>query len=194
MALGGRSGADEPGARKGLRRKADPVSPAEREVRKLAKLVGSPWFEAPFSGIGLSRLIAGALDAMAATGAQTDTGSGSLLPAGHPLDLFTTATDCVGHTQRVVLHSPSFVEEREHRVPIGFHAVAGSGTPSLAPLPELVFAARATSSFPGAFPPLLPGEIDAMMAERGEPWPDATPFCAASCPITPLRAPSRKQR
>jgi hypothetical protein len=141
-------------------------------VRKLAKLVGLALVRAPFSGIGLSRLIAGALDTMAATGAQTDTGSGSLLPAGHPLDLFTTATDCVGHTQRVVLHSPSFVEEREHRVPIGFHAVAGSGTPSLAPLPELVFAARA-SSFPGAFPPLLPGEIDAMMAERGEPWRDA---------------------
>jgi patatin-related protein len=154
----------------------DPSSPAHAEIRaKLTRLVRSRWFEAPFSGIGFSRLIAGALDAMAAG----ETGV-PLLPIGHPVDLFTTATDFAGHAQRVALHSPAWVEEREHRVGIGFTAAIGGG--DLAALPELVFAARATASFPGAFPPLQVGEIDALMAERGEPWPGRDAFLARILP------------
>jgi patatin-related protein len=149
------------------------------EVRdKLARLVRSRWFEAPFSGPGFSRLIAEALDAMAAG----DTGA-PLLPAGHPLDLFTTATDYSGHAQRVALHSPAWVEEREHRVAIGFHAVTGvHGGAALAPLCELVFAARATASFPGAFPPLQVSEIDGMMAERAQGWPTRDAFLTRVLP------------
>src|SRR3546814_4846238 len=35
---------------------------------------------------------------------------------------------------------------------------------------ELTFAARATASFPGAFPPLRLGEIDALAEESGLDW------------------------
>lgn len=160
--------------------RTSPVSPTssaiESEIKaKLNRLVRSRWFEAPFSGIGFSRLIAEALDAMAqgACGAP-------LLPRGHPLDLFTTATDYAGHPEKVALHSPPSVEEREHRVDISFRSLAGYG--ALAALPELVFAARASASFPGAFPPLLPVEIDRLMVERDEEWPGRSAFLARVLP------------
>lgn len=151
-------------------------SDIDAEIRaKLNRLVRSRWFDAPFSGIGFSRLIAEALDAMAqgACGAP-------LLPKGHPLDLFTTATDYAGHPEKVALHSPPWVEEREHRVDISFRAHAGEG--HLAALPELVFAARASASFPGAFPPLLPVEIDRLMVERQEEWTGRSAFLARVLP------------
>jgi patatin-related protein len=155
----------------------DPANPVHAEIRaKLTRLVRSRWFEAPFSGIGFSRLVAGALDAMAAGEAGPP-----LLPIGHPIDLFTTATDFAGHAQRVALHSPPWVEEREHRVDIGFQAFAGAG--ELGALPELVFATRATASFPGAFPPLQVGEIDALMAEREQGWPGRARFLARILPV-----------
>lgn len=154
----------------------DPANPVHAEIRaKLTRLVRARWFEAPFSGIGFSRLIAAALDAMA----QGEVGA-PLLPPGHPLDLFTTATDYAGHAQRVALHSPDWVEEHEHRVDLGFHGVAGG--PVLAALPELVFAARATASFPGAFPPLQLAEIDTLMAEREEDWASRGQFLARVLP------------
>ncbi|WJS99428.1 patatin-like protein [Novosphingobium humi] len=151
-------------------------SAIEDEIRaKLNRLVRSRWFEAPFSGIGFSRLIAEALDAMAGGACGVP-----LLPRGHPLDLFTTATDYAGHPEKVALHSPPWVEEREHRVDISFRANAGYGV--LAPLPELVFAARASASFPGAFPPLLPVEIDRLMAERDEEWSGRAAFLSRVLP------------
>jgi hypothetical protein len=45
-----------------------------------------------------------------------------------------------------------------------------------------VFAARATASFPGAFPPFRIGELDAALAERGRPWPGRQSFTAAALP------------
>jgi len=143
------------------------------EVRaKLSRLIRSRWFEPPFGGLGFSRLLAEALDAMA----RGETGD-PLLPAGHPLDLFVTATDFKGHPEVLRLHSPAEVTESEHRVSIGFRGT----TPDLpgqamAPLPELVLAARSTASFPGAFPALQLAEIDALCAERGESWPSRTAF------------------
>jgi patatin-related protein len=134
------------------------VAPETRsEVRaKLSRLIRSRWFEPPFGGIGFSRLLAEALEAMAAAPAGAP-----LLPPGHPLDLFVTATDFKGHMETLRLHSPPLVQESEHRLSIGFRAstpVHAGG--ALAPMPELLFAARATASFPGAFPPLQLAEID----------------------------------
>ena len=72
------------------------------EVRgKLSRLIRSRWFEPPFGGLGFSKLLAGALDAMAAS----ETGA-PLLPPGHPIDLFVTATDFKGHLESLRLHSP----------------------------------------------------------------------------------------
>jgi patatin-related protein len=100
-----------------------------------------------------------------------------LLPPGHPIDLMVTATDFAGHPAPLRLNSPPLVEENEHRLGIGFRAEARGHTgEALAPLPELVFAARATASFPGAFPPLTVAEIDRLVAERGEAWPGRSTF------------------
>jgi patatin-related protein len=153
---------------------SESVAPETRtEVRaKLSRLIRSRWFEPPFSGLGFSRLLAEALDTMAAG----ETGP-PLLPPGHPLDLFVTATDFKGHPQVLRLNSPPEALESEHRLSIGFRAKApGAGGHSLAPIPELVFAARATASFPGAFPALQMAESMAFAAERGDAWPSRTAF------------------
>lgn len=156
------------------------VAPETRlEVRrKLSRLIRSRWFEPPFSGIGFSRLLAEAFDAMAA-GARGK----PLLPPGHPLDLFVTATDFKGHPEVLHLNSPPQVEESEHRLSIGFRAtVPDQGDARLGEHPELVMAARSTASFPGAFPALRVGEIDALCAERGQAWPGREPFLARIMP------------
>lgn len=149
------------------------------EVRaKLSRLIRSRWFEPPFGGIGFARMLADAVDAMA----QSET-EAPVLPPGHPLDLFVTATDFKGHLETLRLHSPALVEESEHRLSIGFRGeTPGVAGATLAPLPELVFAARATASFPGAFPPLRLGEIDALAEERGLAWPGRAAFIARIMP------------
>ena len=143
------------------------------EVRaKLSRLIRSRWFEPPFGGLGFSRVLYDALEAMRASGADAP-----LLPPGHPIDLFVTATDFKGHAQILRLHSPEKIEESEHRLSIGFRSPtpAKAGSP-LAPAIELAFAARATASFPGAFPALQLSEIDALAAERGDPWHSRVAF------------------
>jgi patatin-related protein len=149
------------------------------EVRtKLSRLIRSRWFAPPFGGMGFSRLLAEALDAMAAGG----TGA-PLLPAGHPIDLFVTATDFRGRMEKLRLHSPAQIEEGEHRLSIGFHGtVPARRGAALAPIAELVFALRATASFPGAFPPLRLADIDALSRERQEAWPSRDAFIARIMP------------
>ncbi|MDP3676870.1 MAG: patatin-like protein [Novosphingobium sp.] len=150
------------------------------EVRsKVSRLIRARWFAPPFSGIGFSRLIAEALAAMAA-----EKGDGApLLPDGHPLDLHVTATDFNGHAQTLRLNSPPLVEETEHRLSIGFrtHAVRADSR-DMAAAPELVFAARATASFPGAFPPLTLPEIDRLTAENELAWPGRDAFLTRIMP------------
>ncbi|WP_353229305.1 patatin-like protein [Novosphingobium sp.] len=152
------------------------------EVRaKVSRLIRARWFQPPFSGIGFSRLLADALAAMARSVEQGD--HAPLLPIGHPLDLAITATDLGGHRAVLALHSPPLVHESEHRLTIGFHAQAAADHPPLAPMAELVMAARATASFPGAFPPLQVGEIDALLVERGWQWPGRDAFLKRIMPV-----------
>lgn len=141
------------------------VAPETRaEVReKLSRLIRSRWFEPPFSGTGFSRLLCGAFTAMA-----KEPAGAPLLPHGHPLDLFVTATDFKGHLETLRLHSPELVLESEHRLTFDFHSTT-DGTP-LAEIVELVFAGRATASFPGAFPPLRIEEIDQLVAHQKLEW------------------------
>jgi patatin-related protein len=146
------------------------------EVRaKVSRLIRARWFQPPFSGPGFSRLLADAFAAMEQSGgaiAQPDAGK-ALLPPGQPIDLVVTATDLVGHRAALMLNSPPLVQESEHRLTIGFHGRAGA---PLAPAAELILAARATASFPGAFPPLMLAEIDALCAERALAWPGRDGF------------------
>lgn len=150
---------------------------AREEVRqKLERFVRSRWFEPPFGG---KRLLSTLLDAFAAM-AQGPAGK-RLLPPGQPLDLFVTVTDFRGHPEVLRLNSPPEVVENEHRLVFAFsdHGQAGD---SFADPIELAFAARATSSFPGAFPPFTVEEIDSLIAERGEAWPGRDAFLAHALP------------
>ena len=153
---------------------SESVAPETRaEVRrKVSGFVRGRWFAPPFSGPGFSALLERALAAMAASPAGKP-----LLPAGHPLDLFVTATDFRGHMSLLRMHSPPIAEESEHRVPISFSsrvpAVAGH---AIADRLELVFAARATASFPGAFPPATLAEIDQLARITRKEWPGREAF------------------
>jgi patatin-related protein len=159
---------------------SESVAPETRgEVRtKLSRFMRSRWFEPPFSGIGFSHLLRSALAAMAAAPHERP-----LLPPGHPLDLFVTATDFRGYQELLRLHSPPVVEESEHRMPIGFtaHTPQEGGVPLADPL-SLTFAARSTASFPGAFPPLTVAEIDLLATQRKEEWADRPAFLARVMP------------
>ena len=148
--------------------------PATREeVRaKLSRFIRSRWFEPPFSGPGFTRLLYDSLQAMAAGERGPP-----LLPANQPLDLFVTVTDFYGHPERLLLHSPSEVVETEHRLVIDFHDDGRSGSRRhLASGASLTFAARATASFPGAFPPFQASELDAVIEACGDCWPDRKTF------------------
>ncbi|MBJ6120962.1 patatin-like protein [Sphingomonas mollis] len=141
------------------------------EVRaKMSRFVRSRWFEPPFGGETFSGLL---LDALAAMDAAPR--GPRLLPPGQPLDLFVTVTDFGGHPERLPLNSPPEVVETEHRVVVSF-SDAGEPVDTLAAMPELAFAARATSSFPGAFPPFSVGEIDTVLQARGTAWPGRRAF------------------
>lgn len=148
-----------------------PDARTREEVRaKLSHFVRSRWFEPPFGGATFTRLLLDALDAMAAS----ERGP-RLLPDGQPLDLFVTVTDFTGHPERLPLNSPPEVVETEHRLVVGF-SDHGRSLPTLAALPELAFAARSTSSFPGAFPPFMVGELDGVLKERRLAWPSRRAF------------------
>jgi patatin-related protein len=150
---------------------------ARDEVRlKLERFVRSRWFEPPFGGKQLLGTIMDALDAMA----KGPTGP-RLLPPGQPLDLFVTVTDFRGHPERLRLNTPPAVMETEHRLVFAFGDHGQPETP-LADKCELAFAARATSSFPGAFPPMTVGEMDELLEERGCHWPGRDDFLEHALP------------
>jgi patatin-related protein len=145
------------------------------EIRgKLANFVRARWFAPPFSGPGFTRLLLGAFDAMAAAPEGPP-----LLPEHHPLDLFVTVTDFYGYAERLRLNSPPEVIEQEHRLILSFRKAAPG---ALADSAELTFAARATASFPGAFPPFQVAELDSVLAERGRSWPGRDSFLARALP------------
>jgi len=151
---------------------ADPR--ARAEVReKLSRFIRSRWFEPPFSGPGFTRLLYEALEAMEG-GERT----GPLLPPGQPLDLFVTTTDFHGYPEHLPLHSPAQVVETEHRLVIGFRDAGSGADRRIGDRASLAFAARATASFPGAFPPFRLGELDGVLEELGEAWPGRDAFLA----------------
>jgi patatin-related protein len=153
----------------------DPETRAEVR-RKLSSFVRARWFEPPFGGEVFTNLLLDAFQAMA----SGPTGE-PLLPEDQPLDLHVTVTDFRGHPQRLRLNSPPEVIETEHRLIVSF---TDSGGPkrSLGAAPELAFAARATASFPGAFPPFTVAELDDVLASRGLAWPERDGFLARTLP------------
>ncbi|MBX7457355.1 patatin-like protein [Qipengyuania sp. 1NDH17] len=164
---------------------ASEVAPETREEvrRKVSHLIRGRWFEPPFSGLGFSKLLARAFAAMESTPHEAP-----LLPPNHPLDLFVTATDFHGYLEQLRLHSPPVVEDSEHRMPIAFRRKTPlEAGQNLADPMELVFAARATASFPGAFPPLKVEEIDQLAQDMGHEWHSRGKFLDNIMPIHVLR-------
>ncbi len=153
---------------------------ARDEVRdKLSQFVRARWFEPPFGGAGFSTMLLGAFEAMAASG-----NGPALIPNDQPLDLFVTVTDFRGHAERLRLHSPREIAEQEHRLTLEFrHWTANEKT--LGEAPGLVYAARATASFPGAFPPFTVTELDGVVKAKGMTWSDRQPFLDRILPRTP---------
>ncbi|GGB58217.1 hypothetical protein GCM10011316_32830 [Roseibium aquae] len=156
-----------------LKREVD--EPETRE--KLRHFMQSRWFTPPFSG---EAFIGWMLDAC--TGME-DHGppAGTLIPQGQSLDLFVTITDYTGRRRRIRIDNPAFIEEWDHRKILKFqasHRAAGGldsefGSDRVA---DLVFAARATASFPGAFYPATIAEMDRVLQDRGEEWPNREAF------------------
>jgi len=150
----------------------------DKEVRqKLSLFVRSRWFKPPFSGLGMAGLM---YDAAIAMG-EPKTPTASLLPSGQDLDLFVTVTDYHGYPQLVQIHDPVLIHELEHRHVLHFkyRRRAGGEVESdfdLDNAPGLAFAARATSCFPGAFPPAQIIEMDELVASRGARWPRREEF------------------
>ena len=152
---------------------------AQDEVRsKLSQFVRARWFAPPFGGQTFSHLLYDAFAAM-------DAGPVGpvLVPAAQPFDLFVSVTDFAGHRRPLALHSPAMVEEREHRLTLAFRKDGAAGS-ALDDTPALAAAARATASFPGAFPPFTLAEADAVLAARGLDWPTRGAFITAQLPAT----------
>ncbi|HUK10946.1 MAG TPA: patatin-like protein [Stellaceae bacterium] len=141
-------------------------------LRTLSLFLRSRWFKPPLDGMVMAELM---YDALASMGRPRDSRA-SLLPSGQGLDLFVTVTDHYGYQQLLQIHDPPLIREREHRHTLRFTyrrwpSGAVESDFDLENAPALAFAARATSSFPGAFPPAQIAEIDRLTAERGLKWP-----------------------
>jgi patatin-related protein len=152
----------------------------DREVaEKLSMFVRSRWFKPPLDGVRMAALM---YDAITAMGAPESPGA-SLLPSGQGLDLFVTLTDFYGSQNQMAIHDPPIIHDREHRHLLRFkYRRSASGEVDsdfdLVNTPSLAFAARATSSFPGAFPPAQILEMDRLVAKRGDEWPRRAAFIA----------------
>ncbi len=109
----------------------------------------------------------------------------SLMPYGHKLDLFVTVTDYYGFSRAIPLNDPPFIYEREHRhnfhfsylnkkngqtseITTGINAIKSDF--DYLDIPALSFAARATASYPGAFPPAQLREMDHFLIDLDKSW------------------------
>jgi len=157
------------------------VLPSEDpEVRRnLSMFFRSRWFKPPLSGRTMDELMYNAAAALGRSKAD----QASLMPTGLSLDLFVTLTDYHGYAQLVPIHDPPVIHEVEHHHVLHFRyrRQANGDIESdfvSENVPALAFAARATSSFPGAFPPARIVDIDSLVADRYERWPMRDTFLA----------------
>jgi len=151
-----------------------------REVRRnMSMFLRSRWFQPPLSGAVMDALM---YDAAVSLGEPASPLS-SLIPTGQSLDLFVTLTDYHGYSQAVPIHDPPIIHEVDHHHLLHFtyrRDVSGAVRSDFARanIAALAFAARATASFPGAFPPARIVDIDALVKARGDAWPTREDFIA----------------
>jgi patatin-related protein len=161
-----------------LKREGLIIGPIDAEMRERASMfLRSRWFKPPLDGGRLATLILDGLTSMERPGAAGE----SLLPPGTRLELLVTATDFRGLDRSIFIHDPPILTEREHRRPFHFqlyHEKSGHlrSDFDLDSIPSLAFAARASASYPGAFPPAQIRELDDLLAARHRPWPTRAQF------------------
>lgn len=160
----------------------DDANPDEESKRKLSRFLRSRWFKPPFSGRRMLSWMISACQNMGEADANH-----SLLPSGHKLDLFVSITNFFGQPRRLKLHDPKEIKERQHKVPLSFSYLKAEGQTIKSELddsniPGLGFAARATSSFPGAFPPISFSDLTAYLKHKKMPWPSKQAFFAKNFP------------
>jgi patatin-related protein len=135
--------------------------------------------EAPLHGDMMSVWI---LEALADMDAQAR-GEGepeTLMPELQVLQLFVTTTDFYGYNRDVVLtdpdpdpkHPPAPISDWRHRHVLEFRRGGGRDDFGPADNAALAFSARATSSFPGAFPPVSFDVFEQYLRETGVRLPD----------------------
>ncbi|MES2483434.1 MAG: patatin-like protein [Pseudomonadota bacterium] len=163
-----------------LHREGLVVGEVDAEMQeRISVFVRSRWFKPPLDGRRLANLVLDGLTAME----RPQPSNESLMPSGTTLDLMVTVTDFRGVERAIFIHDPPVVNEREHRGLIRFrlhHDRAGHlhSEFDLDNVPSLAFAARASASYPGAFPTAQLREMDDMLASRHLPWTTRSRFLA----------------
>ena len=156
-----------------LKREGLIIGEVDAEMQeRVSVFLRSRWFKPPLDGRVFTALVLDGLEAME----KPDASSGSLLPEDTRLDLLVTVTDFRGLDRSITIHDPLLIHESEHRHLLRFsHEYRRTGHHQsdfdLDSLPSLAFAARASASYPGAFPPAQIREMDDLLASRHRPWP-----------------------
>jgi patatin-related protein len=148
---------------------------------KISLFTRSRWFQPPFDDKHLLRQLLAGLEGMGDPAKPGD----SLMPAQLALDLSVTMTDFYGFLQHIPIHDPPYVQDREHRHVLHFGYRRWSNGEEQSDFtrdnaPALAFAGRATSAFPGAFPPAQLGEVDRLLADQGRKWETKPAFVTAN--------------
>ncbi|NOZ42240.1 MAG: patatin-like protein, partial [Alphaproteobacteria bacterium] len=158
---------------------------ASRVQEKLPALMNFWNLKPPFDGKHFLGMMYKGLGGMGKTDDH------SLMPYGHRLDLYVTVTDYYGFRRVISMNDPSTIHEREHRHNFYFSYLdkrneqksgdSGETTSLHSDFDDmnkatLSFAARATSSYPGAFPPAQLREIDSFMKDMGKSWVNKDDF------------------
>jgi patatin-related protein len=149
--------------------------------RKLARVMRSSWLQPPFSGERLCHLFFDGLEGLAISRRRGST----LVPPGQRLDVYASLTDLAGYPRTIRLHEGLVAREREHAAYCQLsHETSAAGSAAVDSdfrdenLAALVWAARASSSYAGAFPPFRHDEIGRVLAARGGTWPGEAHFLA----------------
>ena len=151
----------------------------DKEVQNnLSVVLRSRWFHPPFDGDHFLGLLFDGLGSMQAERKERS----SLLPDGHNLELAVSVTDFFGYPRDVKISSPAVISERQHALLWTFRYNGlsdGASEFDDAHVPGLAFAARATSNFPGAFPPAQLADLDRLLARRNQNWKARDTFLAS---------------
>jgi patatin-related protein len=137
----------------------------------IKRLFASPFSlllgRAPLDGKRMYGWVVDALNDMEAS--RDGSGPPTLLPPGHPLELRVPVTDFYGYEREMPTYDPKRLTDRWFRHVLRFSSVDGDGRLEPDYNERLAFAARATSCFPVAFPPVA-------VADLGESWPGRETF------------------